>query len=369
MEATPADKEIVNSLVAEAKKAAAELREHPERYKELKSALDAYRAENEELKTAVADLQHKSHFVGATPRLVDSAEFKSFGSFARKGGVMATNDNVTGGFLCVNEVSSEIMRLAEDDNVIRQLANKMSCNGGSIDIPVEDNSDAVEWIGETEDKPSAPVKFSNVHINIFDINREVPVTLQLIDDAAFGVESFIFEHIGRRIASVEENSFLNGKGPKTVEGILGCDRIGSVTSGTAGKITYDDLIDATVCNSSIAKSSVKKKAVYIMSPSAAQMLRKQKATDGHYILPPLAQGLPPTLDGTPVYVSTYMPAVASGAASVLYGDMSGYTIIDRRDITIQRNPYKVGGQVIFEFWKRVGAAVTDGGKLAKVVVQ
>lgn len=359
MEAIEADRKELNGLVAEIKNASEVIRAQNGEYKKM---LDEHT-------DAIAELQHKSKFAAATPRLVDSAEYKSFGAFARKGGVMATNDNVTGGFLCVNEISSEIIRLAEADNVIRQLARKITIQGGSVDFPVEKDGDTIQWIGETEEKPSEPVKFQNVHCNVFDINRNVPVTNQLLDDAAFGVEQFIMEHIARIIAETEENSFLNGKGPKTVEGILNCDRIGSITSGTAGKITFDDIVDVTVANGGIARSKVREKAVLVMNPKTRQMLRKQKGTDGHYIMPPVSAGMPETLDGIPLYVSSFMPEPTSGAAAVLYGDLSGYTIVDRRDITIQRNPYKVSGQTLFEFWKREGGVVTDGSKLAKVVVQ
>ncbi len=65
----------------------------------------------------------------------------------------------------------------------------------------------------------------------------------------------------------------------------------------------------------------------------------------------------------PVYLADDMPAIASNALSVIYGDMSAYTVLDRQAITVLRDPYTSHGQVKFYTEKRVGGDVTNFDKM------
>lgn len=55
-----------------------------------------------------------------------------------------------------------------------------------------------------------------------------------------------------------------------------------------------------------------------------------------------------------------MPDIAFGSASVLFGDFeAGYTIAERPDIRILRDPFSAKPNVLFYASKRVGGDVTD----------
>ncbi|MFT4619209.1 MAG: HK97 family phage major capsid protein [Polaromonas sp.] len=74
----------------------------------------------------------------------------------------------------------------------------------------------------------------------------------------------------------------------------------------------------------------------------------------------MSAGEPARLLGYPVMVSEDMPDIASGSASVLFGDFeAGYTIAERPDIRILRDPFSAKPNVLFYASKRVGGDVTD----------
>jgi len=365
-------KEIVR-LLNEQKAIADELRGNVGAYKDVKASIEANQAEIKKATDAISDLQEKG-ILGMGKNTADwktSAEGKSFGDFARKGvKTMNTGDGPVGGYLVVGEVASEILRLAEDDNVFRGLASQMTVGAGSVKIPIEDDGEDAYFVGELEARPDhTDLKYGINNLEINDMYASVKVSQDLIDDAVFNVEQDIMNRISKKFAKVEEKKFINGSGFKCPEGILVCDKVqtGSATA-SATAITADEVIDIRGYGE-VAKSSVEKKAVYLMNFKTALKLRKFKDSQGQYLWQSsLAAGMPPTFDGIPVVKSWAMPDIAAGANPIAYGDFSAYMIADRKDINILRNPYKYSGQVLFEFTKRLGGMPVDGDKIAKLTM-
>ncbi len=55
-----------------------------------------------------------------------------------------------------------------------------------------------------------------------------------------------------------------------------------------------------------------------------------------------------------------MPGIAAGAYPIAFGNWQrGYTIVDRTDIEIIRDPYTKKGSTLFYVHKRVGGAVRN----------
>lgn len=366
-------KEVV-TLLTEQKAIADELRGNVGAYAEVKKEMDANQAELKKALEAIAQLQEKSILSGTGGKLgvMDTAEGKGFSDFTRKGvKTMATNDGPVGGYLVHGEIASEILRLAEDDNVIRTLASKMTISSGSVKIPIEDDGEDAYFVGELEARPAATdLTYGLNNLEINDMFASVKITQNLIDDAEFNVEQDILTRISKKFAKVEESKFITGSGFKCPEGIINCSKVQTGTAAASSTaITADELIGLRGFGD-VAKTSVERNATYLMNFKTALAVRKLKDTQGQYLWQPsLAAGMPPTFDGIPVVKSWAMPDMAATSNPVVYGDFSAYRIADRKDITIQRNPYKYSGQVLFEFTKRVGGMVVDGSKLAKLTMK
>ena len=73
----------------------------------------------------------------------------------------------------------------------------------------------------------------------------------------------------------------------------------------------------------------------------------------------------------PVLIAEDMPDVAANAHPIAFGDFaSGYTIAERPDLRILRDPFSAKPNVLFYASKRVGGDITDYAaiKLLKVAV-
>ena len=93
-----------------------------------------------------------------------------------------------------------------------------------------------------------------------------------------------------------------------------------------------------------------------MNDSTVKAIRKLKDGNGNYIWQPsMAAGVPDTILNCPVYTSTYVPAIAAGNKTVVFGDYSYYWIADRQDRSFNRlnELYAVTGQVGFVATQRV----------------
>ena len=68
----------------------------------------------------------------------------------------------------------------------------------------------------------------------------------------------------------------------------------------------------------------------------------------------------PRLMGYPVLVAEDMPDVASGSYSIAFGDFTaGYTVAERPDLRVLRDPFSAKPHVLFYATKRVGGDVSD----------
>ena len=85
------------------------------------------------------------------------------------------------------------------------------------------------------------------------------------------------------------------------------------------------------------KSPYRRKAAFYMNDSTVKAIRKLKDSNGQYLWQPsLTAGAPDTLLNKPIYTSPYMPTIAAGAKSILFGDLSYYWVADREGRSFKR---------------------------------
>jgi HK97 family phage major capsid protein len=64
--------------------------------------------------------------------------------------------------------------------------------------------------------------------------------------------------------------------------------------------------------------------------------------------------------GYPVLIAEDMPDIAEGAFAIAFGDFrAGYTVAERPDLRILRDPFSAKPHVLFYATKRVGGDVSD----------
>jgi HK97 family phage major capsid protein len=88
------------------------------------------------------------------------------------------------------------------------------------------------------------------------------------------------------------------------------------------------------------------------------------------MLDPITAGAPVTLLGRPIVEMVDMPDVAADAYPIMFGDLSGYRIVDRIGLSVLRDPYSqaTNGLVRFHIRKRVGGDVSHADRFLKLKV-
>ncbi len=113
-------------------------------------------------------------------------------------------------------------------------------------------------------------------------------------------------------------------------------------------------------------------ASFVMNSKTAGAVRKMKDADGRFLWSDgLAAAEPARLMGYPVLICEDMPDIAANAFAIAFGDFaSGYTIAERPDLRVLRDPFSAKPHVLFYASKRVGGDVTDFAaiKLLKIAV-
>ena len=185
----------------------------------------------------------------------------------------------------------------------------------------------------------------------------IKLSEELLQDAAFPLESYLAESIARSIARAENTAFIAGSGSGQPEGIVTGASVG-VTAASASAVTSDEILDLVYSLGSEYAAN----AVVITNRAMQALVRKLKDSDGQYVWArSLAAGQPDTLAGYPLYSSEAVPAIATGARTMVIVDPTIYQIVDRAPgVSVARlgELYAANYQVAFRGSARVDAKLT-----------
>ena len=165
----------------------------------------------------------------------------AFESYLRKGlSDMGPQDRKTlsvgidtaGGFLVPEDLQTEMIRKIASMAVMRQLCRVTQTSRDvstwpRINYTTDDiytSGVRMTWTGETPSSNTAhrvtdPV-FGQVSIPVHTAMASMPITNQLIEDAAFDVQGIATDLIGEAFALGEDNVFINGTGAAQPMGLL-----------------------------------------------------------------------------------------------------------------------------------------------------
>ena len=224
------------------------------------------------------------------------------------------------------------------------------------------------WTAENAPFTESNPTFSQKQIEAFKLTDLIRVSVELLQDAEFDLESYIVTEFARAFGVAEEQAFCVGTGTNQPTGIFTANggTVG-VTAAAANAITVDEIISLVYA----LKSPYRKNAKFLMNDATVSLLRKLKDGNGAYLWQPSVQaGQPDKLLGYDIYTSPYAPAVAAGAFAIAFGDFKNYWIGDRAGRTVQRlsELYATNGQVGFVATERVDGKVIlpEGIQLLKM---
>ena len=262
--------------------------------------------------------------------------------------------NSEGGYLVPDEFEHTLIQGLEETNIIRSKAHIIKTSNGLHKIPVVVSKGTAAWIDEEGQFTESDDVFGQAQLDAHKVGTIIKVSQELLQDSAFGLESYFTSEFARRIGNKEEDAFINGDGSGKPTGLLHAT-LGAQTGVTATSqttITADELIDLFYS----LKAPYRQNAVWVLNDSTIKAIRKLKDGSGQYLWQPaIKDGEVNTILGKPYLTSQYMPELQAGNKTVMFGDLGYYWIGDRLGITFQRLNERFAdyGQVGFLAFKRV----------------
>ena len=270
--------------------------------------------------------------------------------------VLSESVDADGGYLVPEEFEHQIITGLDEVNVIRSLS-KVITTHHDRKIPISVGHSVATWTAENAAYTESNPTFGQKQIDAFKLTDLIRISVELLQDAEFDLESYIAAEFARAFGIAEEQAFCVGTGTNQPTGIFTANggTVG-VTANATNAITVDEVISLVYA----LKAPYRKNAVFLMNDATVALLRKLKDNNGAYLWQPSVQaGQPDKLLGYPLYTSPYAPTVEASALAVAFGDFKNYWIGDRMGRTVQRlnELYATNGQVGYVATERVDGKV------------
>ena len=326
---------------------------------------------------------------GATPHQ------KAFAAYVRNGDddglrglqveekAMNTAVNADGGYLVVKQVADRITGVLRGAGSVRAIANVVTVESNGYDVLVDSTDIGAGWASETaaQTETGTPV-IERITIALHELAALPKASQRLLDDAAFDIEEWLAARIADKFSRAEGLAFVTGDGIDKPKGFLTSTKVantswawgnlGYVATGSATDFNAAQPADAIVDLVYALGARYRANGTFVMNSKTAGAVRKMKDADGHFLWSDgLAASEPARLLGYPVLIAEDMPDIAAGAYAIAFGDFgSGYTIAERPDLRILRDPFSAKPHVLFYATKRVGGDISDYAaiKLLKIAV-
>ncbi|SLN27890.1 Phage capsid family protein [Pseudooceanicola marinus] len=367
------------SPVAEVKSAISDFMRE---FKGFRSDIDA-RLQQQESRLTMLD---RKSLTAARPALASAAETeaphqKAIGAYLRtgdddglrglelEGKALAISGD--GGYLLDPQTSDKISSSLLGAASIRQIANVVHVNATSYDVLVDTTDMGAGWNDETSVTETTTPGVDRISIELFELSALPKASQRLLDDSAFDVEGWLAERISDKFARAEADAFINGDGTDKPTGFLTQTKVaedswswgnlGYVVTGTSGDFDATNPADAIVDLVYSLGARYRANGTFVMNSKTAGAVRKLKDLDGRFLWSDgLSAGEPARLMGYPVLIAEDMPDIAGGSYSIAFGDFrAGYTVAERPDLRVLRDPFSAKPHVLFYATKRVGGDVSD----------
>ncbi|MCG6557275.1 phage major capsid protein [Ruegeria sp. 1NDH52C] len=285
-----------------------------------------------------------------------------------EGKAMSTAINSDGGYLVDPQTAERIKAVLHSTASIRSIASVVHVEANSFDVLIDHTDIGAGWADETAAaSETGTPSIDRISIPLHELSALPKASQRLLDDSAFDIEGWLADRIANKFARAEAQSFINGDGVNKPRGFLNhaavdndswtWGNIGYVASGVAAGVDADDIVDLVYALGAQYRAN----GAFVMNSKTAGTIRKLKDADGRFLWSDgLAAGEPARLMGYPVVIAEDMPDPATDSYSIAFGDFNaGYTVAERPDLRVLRDPFSAKPHVLFYATKRVGGDVSD----------
>lgn len=290
--------------------------------------------------------------------------------------------DVSGGYLVPPDILNRLIAKDPAPTNVAARVTRLNTSRDAMTIPrvtyttddIYTSGMRVTWTGEvpasaTTHRVTEPT-FGQIRIPVYTAMMSLPLTNDMIEDAAYPVVQWCTGKFEETIELLRDNMIINGTGVGQPSGILvnpnATDNPATVVSGATSTLTADGIIDLGFA---LPEQYDRNGAFVFNKTNSALAIAKLKDGDGRYLwgsglqdsglaVPAIRQR---ELLGYPVMLNAFMPNIAASAYPIIFGDLSGYYLINRVAFSIQvlRELYAETNQVLLLGRVRFGGVVVE----------
>lgn len=179
--------------------------------------------------------------------------------------------------------------------------------------------------------------FGQGTLQAFKYMSLVQVSTELLQDTGVNLLGYLARSFGRALANGSGAHFITGTGSSQPRGVItAAGTVAQVVGGTgqSGEPTADELIDLFFT----VTEPYADRGWWLMRRATLGKVRKLKDANDQYIWQPgLAGSVPSTILDRPYVTDPNVPATATDATSVAFGDFSAYKIRDVGTVRFERS--------------------------------
>lgn len=311
-----------------------------------------------------------------------NAEFRDMGT----GGGNALQGTGGGYFVPVGFVDEVEIALKYYGPMLDAAQVMDTATGQPLPYPTANDTTVTgSLIGENQQVGEQDVTLSNIVFNAYKYSSNmVKVSIELLQDSAFDLDSFLKDAFAIRIGRILNTHFTTGSGSNQPNGIVTAVTTSAAAAATAG-LTYGLAVTAVGAatndggsedgSTSIGSDDLtnlqhsidplyRRGASFMMHDMTLRNIKKLKDKYGRPLwLPGLAVNAPDTILDSPYYVNNDMAQIAASAKTVIYGPLKKYIIRRVKEIQVLRlvERYADYGQVGFVAFARYDGQLLDAG--------
>jgi HK97 family phage major capsid protein len=247
-----------------------------------------------------------------------------------------------------------------------------TATGQPLPYPTDnDTTNTGELVGEGIQVTNADVSIGHVVFGAFKFSTKmVKVSLELLQDSAFDMESYLKQKFAVRLGRILNTKFTVGVGTTEPTGIMTAAAAGPTAVGSSGNtggtetggtsIGYIDLVELEHSIDPLYRRGAK----YMCHDSTLRKIKELLDKYGRPLwVPGVSSNAPDTILGYEYSINNDMAAIALNAHSVAFGPLDKYLIRRVKELAVLRLVERFAdfGQVAFIGFARYDGNLLDAG--------
>jgi HK97 family phage major capsid protein len=319
--------------------------------------------ETDEQKELNVHFQGSAFIKQAMGKELNEKESNAIEQMKKEYNTLQAGDGTLGGYLVLPQYERKILVGITQISPIRQYASKYTTSSNSLEIPKDTGSFDAAAVSELGTRAATDGQtFGMENLTCHEQYVEIPLSHQLLEDEAFGLEAYVTGKMQKRFAKKEATDFVTGNGMGKAEGFMKNAAVlaAAVASGVSAGLDLGSLMDLFAA---IYEEYMPNARVFMRNATWWYIVKNLTDGMGRPFFMPSANDLPPgRIFGVPVVLAPDMAAIAASAYPIALGDLSeGYAILDKintgRLLRIEDTTQVHAGTVLLHSYRRVGGQV------------